>query len=91
MLLCHHLTTLQPVTDFYENVDWTNSAQFYGNLGEIPSFISTQRQSFTQQPYNSIANPALLQGKQLQVYQAVLQEFSISSSHDCWNRKIVYY
>ena len=32
MLLCHHLTILQPVTDS----DWTNSAQFYAILVKFP-------------------------------------------------------
>jgi len=75
MLICQHHATLQPATDLDESVNWTYSAQLYDNLDEIPSFISNQRQLFIQQPFNSDANSTLLQGKQLQAYQMVLQHF----------------
>lgn len=38
--------------------------------------FSTQRQPFTQQLFNSNANPVVLQGKQLQIYQAMIQHFA---------------
>jgi len=75
MLICQHHATLQPATDLDETVDWTHSAQLYGSLDEIPSFISNQRQIFTQQSFNSNADFTLLQGKQLQAYQSVLQHY----------------
>ena len=76
MLICHHL---QPNTDTQEHIDWTQAAQSYTNIDEAPSFISQQRQVAGQHVFTTTANPANLQGKQLQVYTIVQQHHSAVS------------
>ena len=68
MLICQHGWDLQPSSiDPNSDVDWTSSSHLYSNLNEIPSFISTHRQSVLQVSYTPTVNPNLLQGKQLLV------------------------
>ena len=45
MLICRHNANLQPNTDSHNDVDWTQSAQAYPNLEELPTFITRQRQT----------------------------------------------
>ena len=79
MLLCQHHEQVQPQMNLQENVDWTRSSQFYGNLGEIPSFLSTHRQLGIQTSQSN-ANTHLLQGKQLQVFNMVKHHLESKSS-----------
>ena len=65
MIICQHTTDLQPHTDINDGVDWTNSSRQYNNLGDIPSFISSRRQSA---------------GKQLQAYNHVSHHFVSGST-----------
>ena len=62
--------------DTQEDIDWTQAAQSYPNIDEAPSFISQQRQAARQHVFTTTANPANLQGKQLQVYTIVQQHQS---------------
>ena len=74
MLLCQHQIDLQPHIDPHENVDWTRASQFYSNLAEIPSFVSSHRQSGNNVASSiSSVDPQLLQGRQLQVYNTIVQ------------------
>ena len=54
-----------------EDIEWTSSTQSYPNIDEAPSFISQHRQAAGQHVFTTTANPANLQGKQLQVYTIV--------------------
>ena len=49
-------------------------------IQEIPSFIATHRQSAFQIGFTSTADPTLLQGKQLLVYNTVKQHFESNDS-----------
>ena len=80
MLICRQNADLQPSIDTQEDIDWTSSAQSYPNIDEAPSFISQQRQAAGQHVFTTTANPANLQGKQLQVYTIVQQHHSANSS-----------
>ena len=79
MLICRHNADLQPSMDTQEDIDWTGDAQSYPNIDEAPSFISQQRQAAGQHVFTTTANPANLQGKQLQVYTIVQQHHSAIS------------
>ena len=68
---------LQPLTNIEENVD---CSRLYSNLAEIPSFISSHRQSAMHQEVNCSADPSQLQGKQLQVYNCVSQHLQSGTS-----------
>ena len=88
MIICqNNVDLIQPPTDLQDNVDWTRASQLYNNLAEIPSFISSQRQSGVHQPVISNANPRQLQGKQLHVYNIMSQHLHSDSS--CPIRMIV--
>ena len=76
MLICHHNADLQPSMDTQEDIEWTQAAQSYPNIDEAPSFISQQRQAARQHVFTTTANPANLQGKQLQVYTIIQQHQS---------------
>ena len=80
MLVCQHHSNLQPISDPQENVDWTSASQLYSNLAEFPSFISHHRQSFTRPSFTSNAAPRMLQQKQLEVYNCILQHYEASDS-----------
>lgn len=73
MYICQHSHDLQPSTDPSENVDWTSASRLYANLHEMPSFISTHRQSALHASHTINVDPNLLQGKQLLVYNTVKQ------------------
>ena len=73
MLICQRSTDLQPSTDNQQAVDWTEAAQAYPNLEELPSFLARQRQSAAQHTFTTTADPQKLQGKQLQAYTIVRQ------------------
>ena len=81
MIICQNsVDLLQPPTDIQDHVDWTRPSQLYSNLAEIPSFVSSHRQSGAHQPVNSNANPRQLQGKQLHVYNIMSQHVHSDSS-----------
>ena len=65
--------------DTQEDIDWTVAVQSYPNIDEAPSFIAQQRQAAGQHVVTTTANPANLQGKQLQVYTIVQQHYSANS------------
>ena len=73
MLICQRSSDLQPSTDNQKEVDWTEAAQAYPNLEELPSFLARQRQSAAQHTFTTTADPQKLQGKQLQAYTIVRQ------------------
>ena len=79
MLICRQNADLQPSTDTQEDIDWTLSTQLYPKIDEAPSFISRHRQAAGQHIFTTTANPANLQGKQLQVYTTVQQHHSSNS------------
>ena len=82
MIICqNNADLLQPPTDLHDNVDWTRASQLYSNLAEIPSFISSHRQSGVYQVVNCNANPSQLQGKQLHVYNIMSQHLHSDNSH----------
>jgi len=74
-MICQRTSHLQPITDIQENIDWTNSSRLYSNLAEIPSFISSHRQSSVHHVVSNSADPTKLQGKTLQVYNCVSHHF----------------
>ena len=43
MLICHHRTELQHEIGSQAEVDWSQAAQAYANIEEMPSFIPRQR------------------------------------------------
>ena len=71
MLICRHNADLQPNTNSQEGVDWTQAAQAYPNLEEMPTFITRHRDSAGEHSFTTSANPQHLQGKQLQAYALV--------------------
>ena len=73
MLICRQNADMQPGMDTREDIDWTAASQSYPNVDEAPSFISQHRQAAGQHIFTTTANPANLQGKQLQVYTIVQQ------------------
>ena len=73
MLICQHNADLQPNTNPEEDIDWTQAAQVYPNLEEMPTFITRQRESAAEHSFTSSADPQRLQGKQLQAYTLVQQ------------------
>ena len=75
MYICQHTHDLQPSTDPSENDDWTSGSRLYSNLHEIPSYISTHRQSALHASNTSNVDPNLLVGKQLLVYNTIKQHF----------------
>ena len=79
MLICQQNADLQPSMDTQEGINWTQASQAYPNLEEAPSFISQQRQTAGQHVFTTIANPANLQGKQLEAYTIVQQHQSAAS------------
>ena len=79
MLICCQNAEMQPSMDTQEDIDWTASAQSYPSIDEAPSFISQQRQAAGQHVFTTTANPANLQGKQLQVYTTVQQHHTTNS------------
>ena len=80
MIICQRRADLQPLTNIQENVDWTSSSRLYSNLAEIPTFISSHRQSIRHQEVNCSADPSQLQGKQLQVYNFISQHLQSGTS-----------
>ena len=71
MLICQRNADLQPNTDSQEDFYWTQGAQAYPNLEEMPTFITRQRESVAEHTFTTFADPQHLQGKQLQVYTLV--------------------
>ena len=80
MIICQRRADLQPLTNIQENVDWTSSSRLYSNLAEIPTFISSHRQSTRHQEVNCSADPSQLQGKQLQIYNFISQHLQSGTS-----------
>lgn len=73
MLICQCRTELQQEIGSQAEVDWSQAAQAYQNIEEMPSFIARQRQSTAQATFTTTADPQQLQGKQLQAYTIVRQ------------------
>ena len=71
MLICQCNADLQPNTHPQEDFDWTQGAQAYPNLEEMPTFITRQRESAAEHTFTTFADPQHLQGKQLQAYTLV--------------------
>ena len=79
MLVCQHSADLQPNTNSQEDVDWTQAAQAYPNLEEMPTFIPRQRDSAAEHSFTTSADPQHLQGKQLQAYTIVREHAEADS------------
>ena len=77
MLICRQNADMQHSMDT-QGIDWTPSAQSYPNINEIPSFLSQRRQAAGPHVFTTTANPANLQGNQLQV-NATVQHHSANS------------
>ena len=62
--------------------DWSQAADSYPNLLEMPSFIVQHKKEHVLQPGRKTitADPDKLQGKQLQAYEIVQEHFSEESS-----------
>ena len=77
MLICHHRAQLVDNEEAStETVDWLEAARRYPNLEEAPTFIVRSKESYT--PRRSSSNSPdsrLLQGKQLEAYETVLQHY----------------
>ena len=73
MLVCQRSADLQQETASQPEIDWSQAAQAYPKLKEIPSFIAQQRQSAAQATFTTTADPEQLQGKQIQAYTIVRQ------------------
>ena len=57
ILICQHSADLQPNTNSEEEVDWTQAAQAYPNLEEMPTFITQQRELAAEHSFTSSADP----------------------------------
>ena len=68
MLICQRNADLQPDFDSDNGHNWSHS---YPNLEELPTFLSRYRQTAAPHVYTTTADPQLLRGKQLRVYQLV--------------------
>lgn len=63
-----HRVELQQEIGTEDEVDWSQAAQAYQNIEEMPSFLSQQRARAT---FTTTASPEQLQGKQLEAYTIV--------------------
>jgi len=81
MLVCQRNTELQSDTDSHHEYDWTQAAQAYSNLNEMPSFLSQQQQSAAHHTFTTTADPNKLQGKQLQAYVIVREHIESQALH----------
>jgi len=81
MLICQRNTELQPDIDSHHEFDWTQAAQAYSNLNEMPSFLSQQQQSAAHHTFTTSADPSKLQGKQLQAYVIVREHMESQAVH----------
>ena len=79
MLICQRSADLQPSMDTEDDTDWTRDAHLYPTIEEAPRFIIQQRQVAGQHIFTTSADPANLQGKQLQVFTTVQQHQSAIS------------
>ena len=79
MLVCQRNADLQPDITSQQEVDWTQAAQAYPNLEEMPTFIIRHRQAAPQHSFTTTADPQNLQGKQLQAYTVVRQHVEADS------------
>ena len=57
MLICQCNADLQPNTHPQEDFDWTQGAQAYPNLEEMPTFITWQRESAAEHTFTTFADP----------------------------------
>ena len=73
--MCQRFSSLQSDSS-QQDFDWTILAPAYSNLEEMPSFIAHQRQSADQHTFTTTADPECLQGKQLQIYNIVLEHLN---------------
>ena len=75
MLICEHVSQLQPDVYTPEDYDWLAEARSYPNIEEAASFISQQKQRATPTPFSTTATPDNLQGRQCDVYNTVKVHF----------------
>ncbi len=73
MLICHRNADYGNNCDCDDDHNWSASSIAYPNLEELPSFITSQRQSATERSFNTTADPTHLQGKHLATYNLVQQ------------------
>ena len=79
MLICQNSANLQPYITSHQDVNWTQDAEAYPSLEEMPAFISHHKQLSPQRVFNTTANPQNLQGKQLHAYTIVCQHTKANS------------
>ena len=75
MLICEHVSQLQPDVYTPEDYDWLAEARSYPNIEEAASFISQEKQKTTPTPFSTTATPDNLQGRQCDVYDTVKVHF----------------
>ena len=56
MLICQCNADLQPNTNSEEDSEWTQAAQVYSNLEEMPTFITQQHDSAAEHSFTSSAD-----------------------------------
>ena len=77
--MCQRNAQLHSSPEAANAVDWESTAQAYPNLEEAPSFISRQHDAATRQSFTTAADPANLQGKQLEAYSIVRDHMNSDS------------
>ena len=83
MLICQHRAQLgNSVNNSMIDVDWCEAGRAYPNLEEAPTFITRSRESTASTEYSSSISydHNLLQGEQLQVYEAVQHQLQIPNA-----------
>ena len=83
MVICQHNTgscNTELEIRLQEDFDWTTASLYYPNIEECSSFITRQRQTVSPQVFSTSSNPDNLQGKQLQVYNAVKLHFESNNT-----------
>ena len=56
MLICQRNADLQPNANSEEDIDWTQVAQVYPNVEEMPAFITRQHESAAEHSFTSSAD-----------------------------------
>ena len=80
MLICQRGAEFTSSAE-YSSHDWSQAADAYPDLLEMPSFIVHHKKEHILQPgKKAIADPIKLQGKQLQAYEIVQEHFLEESS-----------
>ena len=71
MQVCQYNVAYSSNADCDNNHNWSNSSIIYGNIEELPTFITRSRQTNHQHQFSTTADPSTLQGKQLEVYNVI--------------------